>query len=154
VADLSWVTGRLAIGGKVESLYDAKKIAAEGVTHVLNLRAGDKKPEHVSDEAPWWAQANVAYALNPTHDDGEKKPKEWFQKSIEYAFDVLSKSGTKLLIHCKEGFNRSPSTAYAILQAWGTSAKDALAHVKEAKPEAELAYKADADRAVKALGYV
>jgi protein-tyrosine phosphatase len=62
--------------------------------------------------------------------------------------------GTKLLIHCKEGLNRSPSTAYAILQAWGTPAKDALEHVKEARPEAKLAYQKDADRAVKSLGYI
>jgi len=153
VADLSWVTDRLAVGGAIESLADARTLAAKGVTHVLNLRAGDKHPEHISDEAPWLEKAGIAYALNPTHDDDEKKPPEWFQRSIDHAFSVLAKPGNRLLLHCQLGIARAPSAAYAILRAWGTSAKDAERHVREARPRASLKYQKDADRAVKSLGY-
>lgn len=154
MADISFVTDRLAVGGAVESLFDARKIAAKGITHVLNLRMGDKNPEHVTDEVEWWHKAGVAYANNPTHDDGEKKPAEWFKSIIDFVFGALTASPeNKVFIHCKEGINRSPSGAYACLQAWGTSAGDAEQHVMEARPVAELLYAKDADRAIKQLGY-
>lgn len=152
--DISWVTDRLAVGGAPESLYDVRKIAAQGVTHCLNLRAGDNKPEHVTDEIPWWQAAGVAYLNNPAHSDGEKKDAEWFAKSIDFVLGALLKEPkAKVFIHCNSGTNRSPSTAYAVIMAWGDTAKQAEAEVMEARPKAELTYKKDADRAMKALGY-
>ena len=156
MADIDWVTERLAIGGAVESLYDAREIAAAGVTHVLSLRAGDKNPEHVTEERAYWKQVGgVEFANNPTHDDGEVKPPEWFAKCIKFAHGaLLAKAGNKVLIHCKKGEHRSPAAAYAVLRAWGTSTEDAADHVHEARKEADVEeYAADAERALKQLGY-
>lgn len=152
--DISWVTGRLAVGGAIGSLYEVRKLAAMGVTRVLNLRAGDNKPEHVTDEAPWWAEAGVVYATNPTHDDGDKKDPDWFAVGISFAIEGLEMPGCKMLIHCAEGISRSPSMMYAVLMALGIEAKLAAKMVTDARPEADLKYAKDAERAVKKLGYV
>lgn len=153
MADLSWVTERIAVGGAIESMADVRVIASKGVTHVLNLRDGDHHPEHFAEEAPWLAKAGLDYHLNPVHDDGKKKPPEWFQRSIEYALGVLSKPNAKLFVHCKAGINRSPATVFAILYAFGIPDDDAREHVLEARAKATDRYFDDAYAAVNSLGY-
>ena len=156
MADISWITERLCIGGAVESLFDAREIAAEGVTHVLSLRMGDKNPSHVEDEEKWWKQiGGVKFLNDPAHDDGRAKSTKWFKMAIDFAFEaLLSKPTNKVLIHCKQGEHRSPAVAYAILRAWGTNAEDAQGHVEEARDEADVEeYQADAEKALKVLGY-
>jgi len=59
---LKWVNERLAVGDAIESLYDARKIAASGVTKVLNLRTNQ-------DEAEWVQKAGMLYLANPTNGD-------------------------------------------------------------------------------------
>lgn len=153
MADLSWITSRLAVGGAVESLRDAREIQALGVTHVINLRAGDKHPEHVTDEVALWHQIKMEYLLDPTHDDRKPKDAGWFGRAIEYALRVLLVPGGRLLVHCKDGVHRSPAIAYAIVRAFGDFSDDAWAEIKKARPEAQPTYRKDADRAVRALGY-
>lgn len=148
MADFDWVTSRLAVGGAVDSLYDARKVASAGVTHVLCLRS------NTEDEAPLWAKLKIDYGANPAKDDGEKKPVEWFEESLEFIFGALmSDSIHKVLVHCKSGINRAPSTVYAALLAFGLEPDEAMEMVKRARPEAELAYARDAERAVDELGY-
>ncbi len=155
MADISFVTGRVALGGSVDSLYDARKIASAGITHVLNLRAGDKHPEDITAEAPWFAQLGVTYGSNPTHDDGKKKDSEWFEESLEFIAQALGSCPEhKVLVHCAEGINRSPSTVYAWLLSLGFDKKAAIKIVIAARPEAKVNYAKDAEAAVKALGFV
>ena len=52
--DMNWVTTRIAVGGAIESLYDARKIAAEGITHVLNVRTNQ-------DEVPYIMKVGLQY---------------------------------------------------------------------------------------------
>lgn len=154
MADVSWVNDRLAIGGAVDSLIDARAIENKGITHVLNLRSGDRKPADVMDEAKWFTRIGLTYLNNPTHDDGEKKSVDWFKPSLDFTLHALvADPRNKVLIHCKDGINRSPSTAYAVLRAIGVPRKDAYEHVMEARPKAECAYRDDADRALAKLGY-
>src|ERR1051325_7628885 len=133
--EIGWANDRLAIGSAVESQRDARQVEACGITHVLNLRDGDKHPEHVMDEAQWFAKQGTIYLNNPTHDDGQKKPPEWFKTSIDFVLHALvADPKNKILVHCKDGTNRAPSTAYAVLQALGADSEHALEHVKDARP--------------------
>lgn len=155
MADFDFVTSRLAVGGAVESLYDARKIEAAGITHVLNLRAGDKHPEDLTDEAPWFASLGMTYATNPTHDDGQPKDAEWFEESLEFVCEALTSCPEhKVLVHCKSGINRGPSTVYAVLLSWGLDKECAMELVTDARPEAEARYAKDAEKAIKELGYI
>ncbi len=121
---------------------------------MINLRAGDVHPEHISDEVALWHQIGMDYLLNPEHDDGEPKPAAWFGRAIEYALSHLaSHPDCKVLVHCWNGVHRSPAVAYAIIRAFGDFPDDAWAEVKKARPQAKSLYRVDADRAVYTLGY-
>lgn len=149
----NWVTRRLAVGGSVDSLYDARKIAADGVTLVLNLRTSQ-------DEVDWVQAAGLTYLSNPTSDDSDgnsedMKPATWFQASYDAIMGALSRPESKILVHCQEGLNRAPSTVYFWLRAMGWSRQDAFDCVASARPKAKkfMKWNDDADAAIKALGY-
>lgn len=159
MADYDWVTRRLAVGGSIDSLYDARKIAADGVTHVLNLRHSEGDDEKDEDgENDWVQKVGMCYAANPTEDDDvstDPKPPTWFGASYDFIMAALSRPCTKILVHCQEGKNRAPSTVYFWLRAMGWKRDDAFDCVAAARPKAgkNMRWNDDADAAVKALGY-
>jgi len=155
--DYSWVTRRLAVGAELTSLYDARKIAADGFTHVLNLRHSEGGDE-MDGEDGWVQKAGMSYASNPTPDDDasdDPKPPEWFQSSYDFIMGALARPGTKILVHCQEGKNRAPSTVYFWLRALGWAKKDAYDCIASARKKADgkMQWNDDADAAVKSLGY-
>lgn len=147
MADFSFFTGRLATGAAVNDEADVVSLIQGGVTHVIDCRSE-------FDDAPLFvAHPEIHYLWNGTNDDGQRKPPEWFQKSIEFALDALSKPYTKVYAHCAAGINRGPSTAYAILLATGLDSTTAEGLIRARRPQVGLAYKADAQAAVEVLGY-
>lgn len=146
--DLDFVTGRIAVGGEIKSLFDVRRIAAQGITHVLNVRTNQ-------DEVPLVLKAGLQYAANPTKDKDEKiKPAAWFKSSFDVIFGCLADPGTKILVHCQEGRNRSPSTIYFFLRAIGIDKKTAAGMITDARPEATMDWNDDAESALQKLGFV
>jgi len=144
---LKWVNERLAVGDAIESLYDARKIAASGVTKVLNLRTNQ-------DEAEWVQKAGMLYLANPTNGDTVTKPVDFWSTSINYFLQSLAEyPSCKMLVHCKHGVDRSPSTAYAMLRAIGAPAAKAWGHVTDAQPKATGVLNKQVEAALKSLGY-
>lgn len=154
MADYDWLNRRVAIGGAINTLYDARKIAADGITRVLNLRTSQ-------DEVEFVQKVGMEYVSNPTSDDSKgdpdevSKPPTWFATSYGIIISALEQPGGRILIHCQEGLNRAPSTAYFWLRALGWSKDDAAKCVAEARPKAKkyMRWNDDADAAIKALGY-
>ena len=147
MADFDWVTSRIAIGGAIESLYDARRIAAAGITHVLNVRTDQ-------DEVPLVHKAGMTYSSNPSKKKDEAvKPPGWFKSSFDIIFGCLADPGTKILVHCENGENRSASTAYFFLRAIGIDKKTAKGIVSEGRPGATMDWNDDAEIALKALGF-
>ena len=68
---------------------------------------------------------------------------------------ILVRPGQIVFTHCAAGHNRGPSLAYAVLRAQGWYAKDAidLIHVERPATIGGIVYAADADRALKQLGW-
>ncbi|MGH7174895.1 MAG: hypothetical protein ACREGR_00865, partial [Minisyncoccia bacterium] len=95
----------------------------------------------------------IIYLWNPTADDGKPKTPDWFSRSLMLDLDALSRPKNKVYAHCAAGVNRGPSTAYAILRALGFTPGSAEAVIRTARPWVGLAYKRDADAAIKALLY-
>jgi protein-tyrosine phosphatase len=95
----------------------------------------------------------VQLLWNPTADDGQPKPASWFATSLAFALPALAQPKNRVYTHCSAGVNRGPSTCYAIMLASGFTAKDADAIIRAARPVVNIAYEADADSAVAALGY-
>lgn len=154
MADYDWVTRRLAVGGSVDSLFDARQLARDGITRVLNLRTSQDEVELVQ-------KVGLEYVSNPTSDDSGKgdepdpKPATWFSSSFDEIQSTLSRHNSKILVHCQEGLNRAPSTVYFWLRAIGFKRDDAFAMVVSARPKCKkfMAWNDDADAAVKSLGF-
>lgn len=137
---------RLATGGGIASEDDAEALVRAGITHVINAR--------VEPDFPLVAHKDIAVLWNPTIDDGLPKDACWFGKSIGFALGALATPKHRVYAHCSAGSNRGPSTALAILLAQGFTFDEALALVLKARPQAQVAYRADALRAVKEIGYL
>jgi dual specificity phosphatase 3 len=145
MADVSWINGRLATGAALSGPADVDEIAAAGVTHVIDCRI------EFDDTALLAGRCAVLWIGVP--DDGQPKPVDWFAKGIAFALDALSHPHAKVYTHCAAGVNRGPSMTYAILRSLGWTAQFSEATIRAARPQVGLAYRADADRAIVALGF-
>jgi len=147
LSDFTFITDRIATGAGLDSIDDVQQIADAGITHIIDCRS------ELDDSAliGQWMQANnhAMYLLwNPTDDDGQPKPPQWFDKSIRFGLHALTVKRRKVYAHCAAGINRGPSTCYAILRATGMSAQMAEDLIRQKRPQVGLAYKPDADRAI------
>jgi hypothetical protein len=144
-----WVTSRVALGGSIDSLFDVRRLAAKGITHILNVRTNQ-------DEVPWVQQVGLQYSSNPTKDkDEQAKPSGWFKSSFDIIFGALSDTNGKILVHCQEGVNRAPSTVYFFLRAIGLDKKTAAQMITDARSETKggMAWNDDAEAALQSLGF-
>jgi dual specificity phosphatase 3 len=146
--DYSKITPRLYCGAAINDRQDVNELIDAGVSHVINCRV------EFDDGALLAQRPEITYLHNPTSDDGTVKSPEWFQRSIEFALDAITYPHKKVYVHCAAGVNRGPSTAYAIMLAEGFTPEDAERIIRAARPVVNLAYKKDAEDAVKVLGYV
>ena len=145
--DMDWITSRIAVGGAIESLYDARKIAAEGITHVLNVRTNQ-------DEVPYIMKVGLQYSSNPSKEKDEKvKPPGWFKSSFDVMFGCLSDRDGKILVHCQEGENRSASTVYFFFRAIGLSKKCSEKLILDGRPQSTMDWNDDAEVAIHDLGF-
>jgi len=145
--DFNFVTLRLGTGAAINGPDDVEILASAGFTNVIDCIAG-------ADDTPLFAaHPSIMVLYNGVDDDGQPKPVEWFQKSIEFALDALAKPFAKVYAHCAAGVNRGPSTAYAILLALGLSPQEAEDQIRKNRPQVGLLYKGDAEKAVLSLGY-
>jgi hypothetical protein len=142
--DHDWVRRRLAVGSGVYSADDLRSLLNVGITHVLDCRGrpGDSYGEKT------YRGTGIVYLHNPTDDDGEAKPPEWFWRGISFVREAMKSPEAKVLVHCAAGINRAPSMVYAILRSTGVPAARAERAIRQARPRVSLRYMRDADRAV------
>jgi protein-tyrosine phosphatase len=143
LADLSFVTPWLAVGGAIDSDEDVEEILNRGITHVVNCRVGFDDQQLL--------KGRTAYLWDPAPDDRKPKAAGWFLDAIEFAKEALATLDGKVLIHCTGGADRAPSIAYAILRTMGYSERDAERAILARRPQANLVYREDAEAAVKQL---
>lgn len=146
MADFSLIARhRLATGAAINGPADVDQLLAAGVRAIIDCRAE-------FDDGPELAQSGVNYLWNPTADDGQPKPPEWFGRSATFAVGFLRHQRGLLYAHCAAGKNRGPSTCYFLLR-WYYRLTPGLAEslVRQARPQVELRYKADADAAITSL---
>lgn len=136
--DHDFVVPRIAVGSAPYARADVGYMRSMGITHVLSCES--------SDTAGLYEGTGIAYLHCPTDDDGAPKGEEWFMRGVRFGVYSLMELGTKLLVHCAAGVNRSPGMAYAILRARGLPAKKAAEAVLVHRRVAQPRYFADADR--------
>ena len=125
--NMSWVTQRLAVGGRVHS-QDIPALAHVGVTHVVDTRS-----EYCDDEEEL-TKAHIAFLHLPAPDTRPLTVQQlmegarWVNESMQ--------NGGRVLIHCEHGVGRSVLLTCASLVYGGMHARDALELVQEKRWQA------------------
>jgi protein-tyrosine phosphatase len=98
-------------------------LARMGFTHVIDL-------QKEFDDTELGREAGVEVLWNPTEDDFQPKPPEFFRESTQFALKALDGGDGRVYIHCAAGVHRGPITAAAVLCALGYSLEDAIALIQ------------------------
>jgi protein-tyrosine phosphatase len=130
--DMTWVTGRIAVGGGIWNAENMATVARAGVTHIVDMQIE-------FDDTELAAAQGIEVLWNGTDDDFQPKPAEIFQRGVEFAIDALDQPGTKLYIHCAAGVHRAPMMTLALLCALGWKLKDGLRLIEMRRPQADFA---------------
>ena len=130
--DMTWVTGRIAVGGGIWVTETMAKVARAGVTHIIDMQLE-------FDDTALAEPFGVKVLWNAIDDDFQPKPPEVFQRGVEFALDALEQDGTKLLIHCAAGIHRAPMMALAVLTSLGWTVESAIQLIETRRPVVDFA---------------
>ena len=145
---LSWI-GDERIGiGNLPTAATIGRLAAEGVTHVVNCRARVETllSQDLAVERVLFGRANVVHA--PMWDTGWRKhPRRWSAAACFAARTLDEDAVARVLIHCQAGVHRSVLVAYAVLRLRNHPADEAASLILRHRVQAELlpAYRASVD---------
>ena len=130
--DMTWVTGRIAVGGGIWHAENMATVARSGVTHIIDMQIE-------FDDTSLAQPHGIEVLWNPIDDDFQPKPPVVFQRGVDFAIEALDQPGTKLYIHCAAGVHRAPMMALALLCRLGWKMNDALRLIETRRPQADFA---------------
>ena len=130
--DLTWVTPRIAVGGGIWTDANMAKVAAAGVTHIIDMQVE-------FDDTPLAEPYGIEVFWNPIDDDFQPKPPEVFQAGVEFALAALEDPQHKVLIHCAAGVHRAPMMTLAVLRVLGWELHPAMELVEDKRPVVDFA---------------
>jgi protein-tyrosine phosphatase len=130
--DLTWVTPRIAVGGGIWTGANMAKVAAAGVTHIIDMQVE-------FDDTPLAESYGIEVFWNRVDDDFQPKGAEVFQPAIEFALAALENPENNLLIHCAAGVHRAPMMALALLRVQGWDLEEAIELVEDKRPVVDFA---------------
>jgi len=117
--DVTWVTGRIAIGGGIWNAKNMMEVSRAGITHIIDMQIE-------FDDTPLAEMHGIEVLWNRVDDDFKPKPPEIFQRGVQFALAALDQPGTKLFIHCAAGVHRAPMMALALLCSLSWSLPEAM----------------------------
>ena len=130
--DMSWVTGRIAVGGGIWTAENMIQAARAGVTHIIDMQIE-------FDDTPLAVPHGIRVLWNPIDDDFQPKSPDVFQRGVDFAQAALDGTDAKIFIHCAAGVHRAPMMALAILGSMGWSLHDAMELIQGRRPVADFA---------------
>ncbi len=129
--DFHWITNRLALGGGIWSAANMRLLAAQGITHVIDMQAE-------FDDSTICGGTGVLVLWNPCDDDFELKPPELFRRTVDFAREAFTQPQSRLYFHCAAGVHRGPMMLAAFLCATGMDLDDAMALIRSRRPDADF----------------
>jgi len=129
---MTWVTGRIAVGGGIWTAENMAEVARAGVTHILDMQIE-------FDDTPLAKPLGLSVLWNPTDDDFAPKSAELLQRGVDFAVKALEADSTKLLIHCAAGVHRAPMMALAVLCSLSWTMADAKRLIAGKRPVVDFA---------------
>lgn len=130
--DMTWVTGRIAVGGGIWTAENMAAVARSGITHIIDMQIEFDDTELSRPHA-------IEVLWNPIDDDFQPKPPEIFERGVEFATEALSQEGTKLFIHCAAGVHRAPMMTLAVLCSTGWTTDAARDLIEKERPVVDFA---------------
>lgn len=125
--EYAWVTSRLAVGTAITTANNMRQLAAQGVTHVLNV-------ETDFDDSTITGATGITVRWLPQPDDLRRKPPEWFEQGVSFLEEALNSEESKVYVHCLAGIQRSPMMVLAYLGATGMEVVEAVELIKSVRP--------------------
>ena len=116
---MTWVMPRLAVGGGIWTEEKMIEVVRAGVTHIVDMQIE-------FDDTRLAEPYGVKVLWNPTDDDFRPKPRELFQRGVEFALGALDDAESRVFIHCAAGVHRAPMMTLAVLRAMGFGLQDAM----------------------------
>ena len=130
--DITWVTGRIAVGGGIWNTENMAAVMRAGVTHIIDMQLEFDDTEVAKPFA-------IEVLWNPIDDDFQPKGPEVFERGIEFAEKALEGGGHRLFIHCAAGVHRAPMMTLALLGAMGWKLQDAIDLIEARRPVVDFA---------------
>lgn len=130
--DMTWVTGRIAVGGGIWNAANMAAVARAGVTHIIDMQIE-------FDDTSLAAPHGIEVLWNAVDDDFQPKPPEVFRRGVEFALAALDQPDTKLYIHCAAGVHRAPMMTLAVLCALNWSLREAMELIEARRPVVDFA---------------
>jgi protein-tyrosine phosphatase len=130
--DMTWVTGRIAVGGGIWNQDNMATVARAGVTHIIDMQIE-------FDDTALAEPYGIEVLWNAVDDDFQPKPPQVFRRGVEFALAALDQPDTKLYIHCAAGVHRAPMMALALLCALSWNLRDAIRLIESRRPVVDFA---------------
>ncbi len=130
--DITWITGRIGLGGGIWANESMSELARSGVTHIIDMQAE-------FDDTDLAAPYGIKVFWNATEDDFQPKPPELFERGVEFAMDALNEEHSKLFIHCAAGIHRAPMMTLAVLGSLGWDLHEAMQLLEARRPVVDFA---------------
>jgi protein-tyrosine phosphatase len=130
--DMTWVTGRIALGGGIWSDGNMLDVANAGVTHIIDMQAE-------FDDSALAKPYGIEVLWNATEDDFQPKSVTLLERGVSFALGALDEEGTKVYIHCAAGVHRAPMMTLAILCSLGWNIADAMHLIEARRPVVDFA---------------
>ncbi|HZR57151.1 MAG TPA: dual specificity protein phosphatase [Terriglobales bacterium] len=130
--DMTWVTGRIAVGGGIWSADNMAEVARAGITHIIDMQIE-------FDDTALAEPHGIEVLWNATDDDFQPKSPELLQRGVDFAFNTLDQEGTKLFIHCAAGVHRAPMMTLAVLTSLGWKIEQAIQLIEARRPVVDFA---------------
>ena len=130
--DMTWITGRLALGGGIWNAQNMADVARAGITHVIDMQIE-------FDDTPLAEPHGIEVLWNPTDDDFHSKPAELFQRGVDFASQALADESTRVLIHCAAGVHRAAMMMLAVLCSQGWDMDEAMRMIVARRPVVDFA---------------
>ena len=130
--DMTWVTGRIAVGGGIWVMETMAQVSRAGVTHIIDMQLE-------FDDTPLAEPFGIKVLWIAIDDDFQPKPPEVFQRGVEFAVEALDEQKTKLLIHCAAGIHRAPMMTLAVLSSLGWTVDAGMELIETKRPVVDFA---------------